>query len=387
MKYCLFFCLSFFSFRALANDSLAITRLLERIGQLQPKESGVFPKGCIPSYRMYALNKTRYKADINPFFTGLIAFTLAHIKNDLSSAQQAQANSIITNALEVYPRFQNRKNNRLTYNFWPTDNPQIFPHSGWLNLFNKKRALPDDLDDTVIILMAQQKSDSAAKEIHQLMQGFTNNDSKKVTNTFKEYQQIGAYSTWFGKKMPVDFDISVLCNVLYFVQHYNLQWTAADSASLNLIEDVIKTGKHIKFADYVSPHYVTVPNILYHISRLMSLKPIPALEKLKPQLIEDAKTALSASSNFMDKVILSTSLLRWGVKPPDMQINSKTSLVDLIEDEQFYFFIASMASMLPDPWKKRVTNIGIATFYYYCPAYNHLLLLENLVWQKRLNRN
>lgn len=49
----------------------------------------------------------------------------------------------------------------------------------------------------------------------------------------------------------------------------------------------------------------------------------------------------------------------------------------------FYFFIASMASMLPDPWKKRVTNMGVGTFYYYCPAYNNLLLLENLIWQKR----
>lgn len=383
MKYCVTFFLLLLSVSLVANDSLLISRLLQRIDYLQAKDNAVFPKGSIPSYRMYALNKTRYKADINPFFTGLVAFTLEDIKKDLSPTQQIQASTIIHNTQSVYPIFQNRKNKRDTYNFWPTDHPQIFPHSGWLNLFNKSRSLPDDLDDTVIILMAQRSHDSIAKVIHQLMQGYTNNENKKVTNTFPEYQKVGAYSTWFGEKMPVDFDISVLSNVLYFVQLYNLEWTAADSASLYLIEDMIKTNKHVQFANYVSPHYATLPNILYHVSRLMSLKPIPSLEQLKPQLIEDTKKALTSATSFMDKILLSTSLLRWGVEPPEIIIDESKSLIDLIEDEQFYFFIASMASMLPDPWKKRVTNMGVGTFYYYCPAYNNLLLLENLIWQKR----
>ncbi len=383
MKYCVTFFLLLLSVSLIANDSLLISRLLQRIDYLQAKDNAVFPKGSIPSYRMYALNKTRYKADINPFFTGLVAFTLEDIKRDLSPTQQIQANTIIHNTQAVYPIFQNRKNKRDTYNFWPTEHPQIFPHSGWLNLFNKSRSLPDDLDDTVIILMAQKSHDSIAKAIHQLMQRYTNNENKKVTNTFPEYQKIGAYSTWFGEKMPVDFDISVLSNVLYYVQLYNLEWTAADSASLYLIEDMIKTNKHVQFANYVSPHYATLPNILYHVSRLMSLQPIPSLEKLKPQLIEDTKKALASTTTFMDQVILSTSLLRWGVEPPKIIIDETKSLIDLIEDEQFYFFIASMASMLPDPWKKRVTNMGVGTFYYYCPAYNNLLLLENLIWQKR----
>lgn len=372
----------------IANDSLLISRILQRIDDLQPKQNGVFPKGCFPSYRMYALNKHRYKADINPFFTSLITFTLEDIKKHLSTSQQEQANRIIANTFSVYPLFQNRKNNRETYNFWRTDQPQIFPYAGWLNLFNKRKALADDLDDTVMILMAQKKADSVAKKIHQLMQGYTNTETRKITNTFPEYQNLGVYSTWFGKKMPVDFDISVLCNILYFVQYYELDWTKADSASLYLIEDVIKTRKYQQYANYISPHYVTLPNILYHISRLMSLQPIASLEKLKPQLIEDTKQALVNAGSFMDKVILCTSLLRWGAQPPaEIPMVTSTGLIDLIEDEDFCFFIASMASMLPDPWKKRITNLKVGTFYYYCPAYNYLLLLENLAWQKRRSVN
>jgi hypothetical protein len=190
------------------------------------------------------------------------------------------------------------------------------------------------------------------------MQAFTNSGNKKVHNTFKDYRNIGAYSTWFGKKMPVDFDVCVLANILYFVQRYNLEWTAADSASLQLIEKVLSEKKHITHAPYVSPHYSKLPNILYHLSRLMTVKPIPSLEKYRAQLIEDTKQALASADNFMDEVILSTSLLRWGVEPAVMKVHEANSLTELIEDGDFSFFIANMASMLPDPLKQWMGGSG-----------------------------
>jgi hypothetical protein len=382
-KYCVVFIFLFLPASLLANDSLVISRLLQRINDLQPKAHGVFPKGSIPSYRLYAMNKERYKADINPFFTGLVAFTLHDIKKEFSYAQQQQANAIINSTLPTYAKFRNRTIGRDTYNFWPTDTPQIFPHAGWLNWFDKSQALPDDMDDTVIMLMAQRKSDSAAAEIHALMQAYTNNDQKKINNTFSDFKNVNAYSTWFGQKMPVDFDICVLSNVLYFVQHYNLKWTSADSASLYLITKTIQDKKHISSANYVSPHYVSLPVILYHLSRLMSLKPIPELEKLKPELIKEATQALLSAKTFMDEVILSTSLLRWGVIPPAIKPHEAASLEELVEDERFSFFIANMASILPNPLKQWVGTVGLGRFYYYCPAYNNLLLLENLAWRKR----
>ncbi len=364
------------------NDTLVMGQLLRRIDQLQAKESSVFPKGLFPSYRMYALNKDREKADINPFFTGLIAMTLQDINPRLTKTQQQQVQQIISHTLPVFSKFQNRKG-RPTYNFWPTDTPKIFPNAGWMNILDKPQALPDDLDDTVIMLLALNAPDSTARKVHAIMQGFTNNGTKRVHNTFKDYRHIGAYSTWFGKKMPVDFDVCVLANVLCFVQRYNLTWTAADSASLQLIEKVLTEKKHITDAPYVSPHYSRLPNILYHLSRLMMVKPIPALEKLKPQLIEDAKEALANATGFMDEVILSTSLLRWGVEPPLMKVHKANSLEELVEDESFSFFIANMAAMLPDPLKQWMGGAGVGKFYYDCVAYNNLLLLEYLSLEKQ----
>ncbi len=55
----------------------------------------------------------------------------------------------------------------------------------WINVFDKKQALPDDLDDTVI------------------MQLSTNNVQKQVHNTFKSYRNIGAYSTWVGVRREI----------------------------------------------------------------------------------------------------------------------------------------------------------------------------------------
>ncbi len=367
-----------------ANDTLLMGSLLERIDYLQVKQNGVFPKGSFATYRMYALNKDRQKADVNAFFTGLIAFTLRDLKKDLTGPQQQLAEQIISNSLPVYQKFKNQKG-RPTYNFWPTDTPKIFPNAGWMNVFDKKQALPDDLDDTVIILLALETADSTAAQVHNIMQSFTNNGQKQVHNTFKAYRNIGAYSTWFGKKMPVDFDICVLANVLYFVQLYHLPWTTADSASLQLIEKVLAEKKHIGAAAYVSPHYSKLPNILYHLSRLMSVSPIPALEKYKQQLIDDAKEALITSDHFMDQVILSTALLRWGVDPPVTKPHAIKNIDELIEENNFSFFIANMASMLPDPLKEWMGGAGVGKFYYYSAAYNNLLVLENLVWRKRRN--
>ena len=226
--------------------------------------------------------------------------------------------------------------------------------------------------------------DSIAKQAHELMQQFTNNSKKKVKNTFKGYRNIPAYSTWFGKKMPVDFDVSVLTNILYFVQHYNLPWTKADSASLFFIQKVIEEKNYINDADYVSPHYSSTTIILYHISRLMSLKPIPELDMYKDSLISFTKSKLLNTNNFLEKVLLQTSLMRWGVQPSEViTVKNNSELINRIEDEDFSFFIANMASMLPNELKKTAGAIGLGKFYYFCPAYNYVLILENLLEQKK----
>ncbi len=377
------FCIITFIDVSASTDTILTTQLLNRIVQLQAKESSVFPKGLFPSYRIYALNKSREKADVNAFFTGLISFTLQDLKPKLTKNQQIMVDSIIARSNPTFEKFKNRKG-RSTYNFWPTDTVKIFPNSGWLNLLDKQQSLPDDLDDTVIFLLALNAPDSTTKKVHALMQSFTNNVTNPVKNTYEEYSKIQAYSTWFGVKMAVDFDLCVLTNILYFVQRNELNWTTADSASLHYIERVISDNRHMSNASYVAPHYNKTSIILYHLSRLMSVKPIAALEILKPKLIADAQNSLSHSSDFMEQCILQTSLLRWGVKPQGIDVETNFTLQELIENGNFSFFVADMASMLPNPWKVMLGS-RMGKFNYVCEAYNNVLLLENILLHKELN--
>ncbi len=371
---------------ASSNDSILISQLLQRLDDLQIKENGIFPKGSIPSYRMYALNKTRYKADVNPFFSGLVSLTLQNLMPKLSASQQVQAKTIIDRASALYPKFKSRKHpERNTYNFWPTDTVQIFPNGGWLNLFNKQRALADDMDDTVILLMAQNADKATANQVHELMQLYRNGYKYNINSTFDGYNNMAAYSTWFGEKMPIEFDFGVHANVLYFVQQYQLPWSVADSATLQLMTNIIKEKQYISLANYISPQYARPAVLVYHISRLMALRPIPQLEELKPSLIAETEKLLQDSDLFMDQVMLSTSLLRWGVQPPAISLNKSKELSSLIEDDQFVFFLANIGSMFPNSIKNTAYKTGAFRFTYHCPGYNYLLLLENLVWQQKRN--
>ncbi len=368
-----------------ANDSTLTHILLQRLAVLQSKSDLVFSKGSFPSYRAYSLNNTIEKGDENAFFTGLICFTLRDLIKDLNETDKKIAADMIENAsFNFFSHFKNQKG-RNTYNFWSTNPPKIFPNSGWMNLFDHSQSLPDDFDDTVILLLAMGTSEASAAEVHNLMQDFTNGNGKEIKNTFEAYKNIPAYSTWFGKKMPVDFDISVLSNVLYFVQQYHLKWTKADSASLQFITKVIEDKKYVNAPSSVSPHYNRTPIILYHLSRLMSLQPIPELEIHRQELVEHTLKLLNESNSFIDQTILSTALMRWGVKPPIKTIQSGKSLFELIEDPNFVFFIANMSSMLPNPLKDAAGVIGVGRFNYFCEAYNTCLLLENIVWQKRVS--
>lgn len=359
--------------------------LLDEIQQEQVKESSVFPSGSFPSWRRYALNGNVEKADVNPFFTGLIDFTLLNLSPDLNVSQQRQVQQIRDKCRKIYPKFANRSG-RPTYNFWTTDTPRIFPNGGWLNWFNRQQALPDDADDTVILLLAQQYNDSVARRVHQLLRDYANGRHQKIRNTYSQFRQLPAYSTWFGKKMPIDFDICVMTNILYFVQHHQLPWNDADSASLQWIEQIIVSDEYLTNPSYVSPHYQRVPVILYHLARLMELKPIPALEKHKNKLVQETIKQLTQAKNFLDAVILHTALLRWGI-----EYNSPRTILfkdwsRQLKEGPFDFFVANMSSMLPGSLKSSLDKIAVGKFFYLCPGYHYTLVLENIVWQERIKR-
>jgi hypothetical protein len=359
-----------------AQDSLLIHYLLKRIAQQQIQKDGFFITGLYPSYISKQEKFSTKKKDNNIFFNGLISYTLNEVKPQADTASQQMIDATLSYAKPAFDKFKNSKG-RPTYNFWRTDSAYDYPYFGILNPFTKNISLPDDMDDTVLSLLALNADDSTAKEVHELMQQFVNSDSNRVRSIIEEYRRLPAYSTWFGKKFPVVFDVSVLCNVLSFVQQYNLKWTKADSASLNVIIKTIEHNYHFSKTVYASPYYPKPSLILYHVARLMTIKPIPELETLKIKIVSDAAKELALTTNTLEKIILSSTILKLGYEPPAINID-RNEIENQIEQNDFCFFVGNVSSYFKDFQKAFATANEIGFFYHYCPAYNDALLLEYL---------
>jgi len=363
-----------YSISAQAQDTALANRLLRRIAAQQITRDSFYYQGMFPSFRYYGRAQGKAKADNNIFFTGLIAFTLQELKPQLSPADQIICDSIVRKATGAYRYFRNTSG-RPTYNFWAKEPPVIFPNSWFLNHFNRAQELPDDLDDSAILLLTLQVPDSVAQIVKALMDAYANTRIRTVRNTYRKYRYTPAYSTWFGEKMPVDFDFSVLCNALYFTHAYRLPEDRYDSATISLLQQFIIHREYLSHPGYISPHYARTPVLLYHIARLLGRFPIPALVKYKPQLIADARHELSVAGGFMDKVILSTALIWLGDQPPPLDVSSGTALSPA-DDKDFIFFIASFSAILPNPFKRWLQSSGLIKYLFECPAYNETLLLE-----------
>lgn len=358
-----------------STDTLWSYQVLTKIQALQQTNIG-FPPGIFPSTRVYAYNKNNSKNDPNVFFTGLILLTLKKYEKQCTPFQQGIINQIVKDGLSSVGLFKN-KSGRDTYNFWRTDTPQIFPNAGWLNKFDKSQSLPDDFDDTVILLWVQEVTKERVAVVHDTMQLYANTKVKSIKNSLPAFKNLPAYSTWFGKKMPIDFDMAVLCNVLSFVNAYDLQWTASDSASLQLITTAIDNKWHLNKADFIAPHYAKPAVIMYHIARLLSAgnqQNIQTLIALKPTLLKQTDSLLIISKDPLEAILLNTARVHFGGTPNDA---SQTPYQATIEQSKYPFFIANMASMLPSPIKRPLSKLAFAKFEYRCPAYNLALLWEN----------
>jgi hypothetical protein len=360
------------------DDSLFTKKrieLLQRIEQIQLKEEAALLKGGFPSSRKYYYS-VRLKQEDNVFFTALVLFNIGQFSKLMHPEELAYLEQFKTNATPYIERFKNQ-NNQLTYNFWPRNPPQIFPNGGWLNLFNKKAALADDIDDGAITLLALGASDSLAKAMQSKFDAFRVGKIKSNRSFYRQYRDRPVYSTWLGNKMPKDVDLSVLTNVLLMHTMAKIPLNATDSASLDLIVDLVSTNKHLTDPKYVSQHYANSATIIYHIARLIYYSDYPTLLALKPILLDQA-LQLSKQAKFpLEQLLLNTSIIRLGGKIDlPLSVNEAS-----LTANNYPYFVANIASALNNPIKRIVNGTNIVRFDYYSYAFNLSLLYEN--WMLR----
>jgi hypothetical protein len=360
----------------LSDDSILVHRLLTDLASRQVAGDGFYYSGTFPGSRVNSSHPDRERADNNIFFSGLIAMGLQNLRSGCSPADRALCDSMVARAGRAYPYYRNRSG-RMTFNFWKTNPPQIFPGDPLLRHLDRTHALPDDLDDSSILMDSMDLPDSTLRVVKALMEANANGARRTVHNYYRRYKPVRAYSTWFGKRMPADLDCSVICNVLYWVCRNHLPFSATDSASVALLRDMIGRGLPWKDPAYLSPHYSRTPVILYHIGRLLGACAIPALDSLRPLLVKETRVALAGARGYLDKVLLSTTLLRLGVQPGDIPLIPVGSIGE--DDDRFVFFVASFSDYFRNPFRRIFLHSRLIRYEFRCLAYNRFLLLEYLV--------
>jgi hypothetical protein len=357
------------------SDSILKQRIaiLNLIADLQFNNPSEVLNGSFPSYRKYYFS-TKLKQEDNVFFTSLVLFNIGQFSAQMRPEELAMIEKAKVNTVFYLNRFKNQ-NNQLTYNFWPRNPPQIFPNGGWLNLLNKNAALADDIDDCAITLLALGAKDSLAKAMQSKFGAYRVGLIKSNQSFYKAFKDRPVYSTWLGTKMPKDVDLSVLTNVLLMHTIAKIPLNATDSASLDLIVDLVKANKHITDPTYVSQHYANSATILYHVARLAFYSDYPALLALKPILLEQAFN-LSKQARFpLEHLLLNTSILRLGGKIDfPIEVNEASLKVN-----NYPYFVANIASVINNPFKRIVNRSNIVRFDYYSYAFNLSLMYENLM--------
>lgn len=382
----LFFAWSFYKGTAqnMQADSLLINNLVKDIATTQVTTDGEFYKGMFPSFRECGGAPHNYQPDNNIFFTAVSAFALRNMLPHLSALNKITAEDVIKKAAATYPYYKNQYGDPF-YNFWPTHAP-IMPHTFYFKYLKSVFGQGEDADDSVMILMTGDNDDSSNAVLKQrLVEVANKSNNRNIISTYKRYKNVPAYSTYLGKRMTPDFDFAVHCNVLYFMYDKQFAFNKQDSATLQLVAQMVKEKLYMKAPVYLSPYYVKSSILIYHVARLMGAFNVPELNVYRQQLADDIQTLLAQSNNIMDHIILRTSLLRLGFAAPELDLYSIKEFEDS-NQQQFVFFQARAAFSYPTPFKQVFLHWSYIYYYFYCPAYNKILWLEYLV-EKNSKRN
>lgn len=351
-----------------------VQQFIDRIRALQSDGNPVFPKGLFPAQRINPLIGYR-RDDTTMFFSAIICFTLQSIGRHADAATQTVIDGICADITNNYPAFQN-KDGLKTYNFWQTRPSKHFPNGHIFRHFEHFR-IPDDIDDTAFAYMTTEPTEEELLWLKNKLTLHANGTKQHIRNTYPEYQPLPAYSTWFGKHMYIEFDVSVLSNMLYCILHYRLSWNRHDDASLEYIRSVIATKRYLTEPFRCAHQYPRTPLIIYHVARLIAAFDPPALRGIRAQLIADTQALLALTQSRMDQVLLAGSLTRLGVATGRIPVETFTTA----DFKGFYFFIAGLLTAYEHPLLYRLSNHPLVHMHWICEAHCWTLLAEyEMLW-------
>lgn len=358
---------------------------IERIATLQSKGSSLFEEGLFPAQRTNRMLGYQ-RLDTTVFFTASIVFTLQKIKHLSSPKSRKIIDKIAEKAIQNYPLFQN-KDGLKTYNFWKTKPSRHFPNGYVFRHFEHFR-IPDDVDDTAMIYLTSSPAREELLWLKEKLSLHANLSKQQIKNTYPDYRDLKAYSTWFGKNMYIEFDACVLSNILYCIYEYQLPLNQHDTDSLKYIRSVIETDRYLTEPFRCAHQYPRTVPIIYHVARLMGAFSIPELEPIRQKLIADTQQLLHKKPHPLDEIVLKTSLIRLGIKGVSSveavrrrgRVSSAKFRVSNFDG--FYFFIAGLLTAYENPLLYRLAVSPLTQMRWECEAHCWTLVAEYLALQQ-----
>lgn len=357
-----------------------LSNFIDRIEREQLSGNRYFPEGIFPAYR--SNRSVGYKRpDTTIFFSAISAFTLQSLKPKLGAQLQSKIDNICQRIVVHYPDFQN-KDGLKTYNFWKTKPSRHFPNGHIFKRYEHFR-IPDDVDDTSFVYLTTNPSHAELLWLKDKLSLHANGSRNQwIRNTYPEYKKLPAYSTWFGKNMYIEFDVSVLCNLMYCILKNKLPLNEHDHGSLEYIKSVVETDRYLTVPFRCAHQYPRTALIIYHVARLIAVFEPAALQPIRKKLIEDTQKLLESTDSKMDRVILSSSLMRLGIPTPRIEVENFTKK----DFDGFYFFIAGLLTAYENPILYGISNWPLFHMYWTCEAHCWVLLLEYEVLYNQVNQ-
>lgn len=350
-----------------------IENLLNRIATIQDSaDRKCWPDGLFPNYRMHKVFGYS-RPDNSIFYSASISFILNDISEFLPESLQKKIKTISSRVVENYKDYKSITNEPV-YNFYPT-NPSKHFANGLLFRHFKHFQLPHDADDSALIYLTNGSSKADNLWLQNKLKEHSNLWTKKIANTFSQFKNLKAYSTWFGKKMPIEFDIVVLCNILYSQLAINLKLDEQGLASWEYIKQAILLDLYIKKPFEVSHNYAKTSVIAYHVAKLICKFDLPESVRVIAKLSEDLTEIFNKTDNFtIDKVLFSSSLYKLAVVH-DTQFDYEY----LAKIGQHYnFFLAGLLSSFESKFIYFFSKCSFFHLHWRCEAHSLALLVENL---------
>ena len=350
--------------------------LIKKIAHLQDTANRkYFPEGIFESYRSNKYLRYR-RPDTNVFFTAITVFTLNNVKEFLLPEAQLLIEKITKKATANYYLFKN-KDGLNTYNFFQTNPSKHFPNGNILHRFNYFK-IPDDIDDTAMIYLTKPHTQNEAKWLKDKLIRHSNDYNQTIKNTFPEYRNLKAYSTWFGKNMYIEFDACALSNIIYCLLDYGLELDEHGQDSIKYIQQTILSNQYIEQPFRVAHQYARTPLIMYHVMRLMNKFHISELEICREKLENDILHYLKKENlSFWDRVLLEIV----APQPPkgELKLDSETPP----SGAGGQFFIAGLLTAYENPLLYKLASSPLFHIQWTCEAHSLALLAEWMVITSR----